>query len=131
MSNSVQVCPVITSIELLMAGFRELGVAIQDLRESKKELQMLENCAGQKVPVDYVVQNEAGDKIGISQKKSGEIEFVVQHEDRPSVKATLDRVTQAYARLKILDEVKQKGYRSVKEERLANGSIRLVVEKWQ
>ena len=30
-----------------------------------------------------------------------------------------------------LDEVKRKGYKSVKEEKLANGSIRLVVEKWR
>jgi hypothetical protein len=59
------------------------------------------------------------------------VEFVVQNENSSSVKATIDRVTQSYARLKILDEVKRRGYQTVKEEKLANGSIRLVVERWR
>ena len=83
------------------------------------------------IEVDYIMKNEVSEKIGIKTNSKGDVEFVVQNDKSPTVKQTIDKVTQAYARLKILDEVKRKGYQTVKEEKLANGSIRLVVEKWQ
>lgn len=131
MSNSINVVCLIKSMGLLMQGVKELGLAVNDLREANKEIRMLENCEGQKVEVDYVIKNEVGDKIGVRTNQEGNVEFVVQNDKSPTVKETVDKVTQAYARLKILDEVKRKGYKSVKEEKLANGSIRLVVEKWR
>ncbi len=131
MSNSINVVCLIKSMQLLMHGVKELGLAVNDLREANKEIRMLENCQGQKVEVDYVIKNEVGDKIGVRTNQEGNVEFVVQNDKSPTVKATVDKVTQAYARLKMLDEVKRKGYKSVKEEKLANGAIRLVVEKWR
>lgn len=131
MSNSVQIDCFINSIGLLMEAVRELGFAVNDLRAANKVMRVLENCQGEKVEVDYVIRNKTGDQIGVRTNPEGRVEFVVRDDQSPSVKATVDQVTQAYARLKILDEVKRKGYKSVKEEKLANGSIRLVVEKWR
>jgi len=82
------------------------------------------------VPVDYVIKNEVGEKIGVRTNQEGNVEFILQKETT-TAKATIDKATQAYARVKILDEVKRKGYQTIKEEKLANGSIRLVVEKWR
>ena len=131
MSNSINVVCLIKSVELLIEGAKQLGLAVSDLRQANEKIRELENCEGQKIKVDYVIQNEVGDKIGIRANQEGNVEFVVQNDNSPTVKATVDKVTQAYARLKILDEVKRKGYQQVKEEKLANGSIRLVVEKWR
>lgn len=130
MSNSVNVLCLIKSVELLIKGVVELGLAVQDLRDAQKEVRELENCEGQKVQVDYVITNEVGEKIGVKMSNEGNAEFVVNNDKSPTIKRTLDRVTQAYARLRILDEVKRKGYQKVKEEKLPNGSIRLVVERW-
>lgn len=121
----------IKSVELLIEGVKQLGLAVNDLRQANEKIRELENCEGQKVKVDYVIQNEVGDKIGVKATKEGNVEFVVQNDKSPTVKATIDKVTQAYARLKILDEVKRKGYQKVKEEKLPNGSIRMVVERWR
>ena len=131
MSSSVRVSCEIASMEMLIEGIISLGLAVRDLRQANEKIRELENCAGQKVKVDCVIENEVGDKIGIKKNAEGKVEFVVQNENSSSVKATIDRVTQSYARLKILDEVKRRGYQTVKEEKLANGSIRLVVERWR
>ena len=131
MSSSINVMCLINSVELLIEGVRQLGLAVSDLRQAEEKIRELENCKGQKVKVDYVIQNEVGDKIGVTTNQEGNVEFVVQDDKSLTVKATVDKVTQAYARLKILNEVKRKGYQKVKEEKLANGSIRLVVERWQ
>ena len=131
MSNSINVICLIKSVELLVKGVVELGLAVKDLRDAKKEIRELENCQGEKVQVDYIITNEVGDKIGVKTSKEGNAEFIVQDDKSPTVKNTIDKVAQAYARLKVLDEVKRKGYQKVKEEKLANGSIRLVVERWR
>lgn len=131
MSNSINVMCIIKSVDLLLKATKDLGLALSDLREASKEIKMLENCDGQMIEVDYIMKNEVNEKIGIKTNLKGDVEFVVQNDKSPTVKQTIDKVTQAYARLKILDEVKRKGYKTVKEEKLANGSIRLVVEKWQ
>ena len=131
MSNSINVMCLIKSVELLIEGLKQLGLAVSDLRQANEKISELENCEGQKIKVDYVIQNEVGDKIGIMTNQAGTVEFVVQNDKSPTVKATVNKATQAYARLKILDEVKRKGYQKVKEEKLANGSIRLVVERWR
>lgn len=134
MSGSVGVNCIILSISLLVEGLRELNDAIQveDVREKAGAEAQVEDCRGQKVKVDYVLRNKAGDRIGVREnKESKQVEFVVKDEEKASVKETINQATQAYARLKILNEVKARGYGKVKEEKLPNGAIRLVVERWR
>ena len=131
MSNSIHVVCLIKSIGTLMQGVQELGLAVNDLKNATEEMKQFENCQGEKVKVDYVIKNEVGEKIGVRTNQEGNVEFVVQNDKSPTVKSTIDKVTQAYSRIKVLDEVKRKGYQTVKEEKLANGSIRLVVERWR
>ncbi len=122
MSTSVTVDPVIGSIVLLIN-------AISDLQMARQEIKELETCHGKREVIDFAFQNEFGDTIGV-REKNGQVQLVTQT-DSPTVKQTLDKVKQAYARVKILDEVKRKGYQQVKEERLSDGSIRMVVQKWR
>lgn len=116
--------PQIASLALLLEGIKQLGLVAQEWRE-------LSDHPGQKCKVDYVVQNEQGDQIGLRLNKNGPVEFIVENPEKKSVQETLGKVKQMYVRLKVIDEVKRKGYQQVKEEKLPNGSIRLVVQKWQ
>lgn len=130
MSRSCEVSIIMSSLELLVQGITELSMANEDLRQLEEEKRYMKDCHGKKHVIDYRITNEHGDKIGIVQKEDGKVEFVSE-KDSATVKQTIDKVTQAYSRLKILNEVKKKGYKSVKEEKLPNGSIRIVVEKWR
>lgn len=134
MSNSVNVNCIVSSIGLMLEGITELGVALtaEDVRTKTGAEAQVENCAGEKVKVDYILKNKAGDKIGVRKNtETQKVEFVVKDENKASVKESIQAATQAYSRIKILNEVKQRGYGKVKEEKLANGSIRLVVERWR
>lgn len=134
MSGSVSVNCVVLSIQLLVDGIRELSDAMQveDVRQKTGAEAQVENCQGQKVKVDYVIRNKTGDRIGVREnKETKQVEFIARDENKASVKETVNQATQAYARLKILNEVKARGYGKVKEEKLPNGAIRLVVERWR
>lgn len=129
MSSSVTIEPLIGSISLLFTAIKDLQMANQDLRNAEKTLRQMKDHCGNTVEVDAVVTGTAGEKIGLKQTADGKIEFVTA--DPQKAQKSVDKITQAYARLKILDEVKKKGYQKVKEETLADGSVRLVVERWR
>lgn len=111
------------SLGLLLEGVRQLGLAIQETKE-------LLDAKGHACKVDYIIKTKQGDEIGVQTTATG-VNFVVAHPDKESVKTTMNEVKQVYSRLKILNSVKAKGYSQVKEEKLPDGSIRLVVQKWR
>jgi hypothetical protein len=108
------------AVPLLVSALSEVNCVLKEL----KELKTAEGCT---TKVDGVIETKDGERIGVRVKQGSPVEFVVT--DPKS--RTLNRINQAYARLKVLDEVKKKGYQKVKEEKLPNGSIRMVVERWR
>lgn len=106
-----------------------LGQALHDLHIARRELRELVDAKNQRHAVDYVFEAEGGRRIGVRERAEG-TELVVVG-DPAAVQGTLDRVRQAYARVKVIHEVKRQGYRLTKEERLPDGSLRVVVQKWQ
>lgn len=111
------------SIGLLLEGVRQLGMAIEETKQ-------LLDQKGHACKVDFIIKTKEGDEIGVQKTEAG-VSFVVAEPEKESVKASMNQVKQVYSRLKILNSVKQKGYNQVKEEKLADGSIRLVVQKWR
>lgn len=118
-------------IDLAIVSLASLIEAVKDLNLAREELKQLEDCKGVQRKVDFVIVNEVGERIGVAQTAEGQVEFVTQKAESKTAAATINQVKQAYARLRILDEVKRKGYQQVKQEKLADGSIRLVVQKWR
>lgn len=106
-----------------------LADALRELRVARRELRELVDARNERHAVDYVIEAEAGRRIGV-REKGDQTEFVVVG-DPAAVQPTLDRVRQAYARIKVIHEVKRQGYRIAKEERLPDGSLRVVVQRWQ
>jgi hypothetical protein len=124
MSNSVEMDCVVASIDMLLDSIRALSLA-------REELKVLRTNKGNEIKVDFVVKTEQGESIGVRSADNGVIEFIPENPESAGARTTINMIKQSYARIKILSEVKGKGYKSVKEEKLADGSIRLVVQKWQ
>jgi hypothetical protein len=111
---------------LLAEALVELKVARRELRE------LVDAKSGQRQAVDYVIEAAAGRRIGVRGKGDAtELVVVGGAGDVAAVQPTIDRVRQAYARVKVIHEVKRQGYRLAKEERLPDGSLRVVVQRWQ
>jgi Protein of unknown function (DUF1257) len=122
----------LTVIQTISAAALEAG-AMQETITVREEEDEIVDCVGKRIPVDLVLENAQGDRIGVKASQDGRtpLEFVFRDEQSATARQTIDRIRQAYARLQVIDQLKKKGYQQVKEERLPNGSIRLVVQKWR
>lgn len=118
-------------IELVAGLVSSLFDAIEELCLARKEMKELEDCHGKRVAVDYVIENQQGEKIGVRTNPAGNVEFVPQKPQSKATQETINQLKQTCAHLKVMDEVKRQGYQKVKEEKLPNGSIRLVVQRWR
>jgi hypothetical protein len=123
-SRSSEVSLVVTYLQTLVQACSELALAT-------RELKRLETTTGEILEVDFVVENKHGDKIGVKQTQSGEIKLMAADAQSVTACKTIDQMRQGYARIKIMEEVKRKGYQLAKEERLADGTVRMVVQRWQ
>lgn len=124
MGACIVVTPMIVSIELLGVALTELDLVLREIKDLREERRKLEGA-------EHAFRTQSGELVGVRKTKAGPLEFVVSNAHGIDVEQTLDRVKQAYARVKVLDEAKRKGYRSVKEEKCPDGTIKLVVERWQ
>lgn len=123
-SLSVEMDPGTVGMMLFVQGVLQLHCALQEIKRIEDEM-------GQIHEVEVAFKNEAGELIGLKKASDGKMELVAQNCKSASALETMRKVKQTYARLKILNEVKARGYQSVKEEKLANGSVRIVVQKWR
>ncbi len=112
-------------------NINELNDALRELRLVQRELVEFEDHQRRIHQVDFAIETEDGQFICVREVVDGHAEFILQ--DRGSKKqiATVNNIKQAYARLKILNQAKRQGYKNVKEEKLKDGSVRLVLEKWR
>ena len=127
MSNSVSLMCAIKltreGVGMIIEGVRELNMEVE---ENKK----IVNCEGITEKVDLLITNEEGQKIGVRKDEDGNASFILEEKESEEMLKTINKIRQRYSKIKIMNEVRKKGYNSVKEEVLSNGKIRLVVEKW-
>ena len=129
MSASVHYSVLIEGVGMVIETFRELKTA-------QEELDRLNNAAYNKKGVEYkeweaVVELVKNAPIRV--KKSENDEMCIEPVDEKNKQAvdSVKKVKQIYSRIKVLNSLKKKGYDKVKEQKLPDGSIRLVVQKWQ
>jgi hypothetical protein len=120
-----------SEIDLVVLFLGALAKAVQEIGLAREEIKSLETECGEKVTVDFVVRNEQGDRIGVKQTESGEIHLIAANPSSASSTKTLGQIKQTYARIQVLEEVQRKGYRLAKEEKMADGTVRMVVQRWQ
>tara|TARA_B100000925_G_C22010652_1_gene476225 strand:+ start:6455 stop:6868 length:414 start_codon:yes stop_codon:yes gene_type:complete len=110
-------------IAILTQGIQELNYAIAKEKE-------LVDCDNQVKKVDLLIQTIDGKEIGAIQTEEG-IEFVTKDLECAITQDAIKKIKQRYSKYLVLHELKHKGYEKIKEERLPNGAIRMVVEKWE
>ena len=79
-----------------------------------------------KSKVDLLIKTIDGRNWGDSNPDG--IEFITKDLDCAIIKS-IKKIKQG--KYLVLHELKHKGYEKIKEERLPNGAIRMVVEKWE
>jgi hypothetical protein len=129
MSASARYGVLMEGIGLVMDAFRELKAA-------QEELDRIQSVAYDKNGIEnenWETEIELIKNAPIKIKKSGGKEICIEPVDETNVAAveSVKKVKQIYSRIKVLNDLKKKGYDKVKEEKLPDGSIRLVVQKWQ
>jgi hypothetical protein len=82
--------------------------------------------------VDLVVRDEHGTKVGVKvDEKTGRAHFVGHEDEAQRGTSVVQRIAQRYAYSKTLGELKRKGYEIAKEERQADGTIKVVAQRWR
>lgn len=122
--------------DLVIDGIIELFDSLNELQLSKRELEKLQTAShdeqGNELDeweTEISLIENAPMRISRTQDQQICIEPVdVNNQDAVD---SVNKVRQAYSRIKVINQLKQKGYDKVKEEKLPDGSIRLVVQKWQ
>lgn len=113
------------------------GVGLACLTEGIKELNYayekegeLVACDNQIHQVDLLIKTLEGKVIGVVEKEDG-LEFIAKDLNCAITQAAIKKIQQKYSKYRMLHELQSKGYKKIKEEKLPNGSIRMVVEKWE
>ncbi len=128
MSASAEYLIIINGISILADAFRELRVAQSELDKIDEIAKDIENQRAEnwKTTIRY-----ADDVELIVSKKDKEICIEPADPKHPKALETVNKIKQVYSKIKVLNDLKKKGYDKVKEEKLPDGSIRFVVQKWQ
>lgn len=117
-------------VDLVMLSANFILEAAQEFFATRRELREIETVRGRQA-VDFALETKEGQLIGVRQEQNGELTMVPAKDASPQTVKQVANIKQRYSQLRVLDEVKRRGFNCVKEERLPNGSIRLVVQKWQ
>ena len=124
MSQHVGIVIAVQGIAMLLQVVAELGV---QYRAEKK----LRTADGASHDVDYVVKDgeaEVGVKVD---EKTEKVTLIPKDCDAGPGKALAGRIAQRWAYSKAVGELKRKGYAVAKEEKQADGSVRVVMQRWR
>ena len=140
MMSSESVCSLeINALSILIQSIGEISEEIKNLEslrelEKEKQLSLKKNneiVSEQSQEWEIALETVKNKKIILKKEKNKAIEIKPENPRDLNVLQICDKIKQTYARIKVLNDLKQKGYTNVKEEKLPNGSIRLVVQKWR
>jgi hypothetical protein len=126
MSHFSQIKTKIRNLPALQSALTDLGVNWKDDAES------IRGYRGQKQKAALVVEQENGYDVGF-RWNGQEYELVADMEfwqQAWSVERFLSKVTQRYAYHTVLNTAQSQGFQVAEESKAADGSIRLVVQRW-
>lgn len=134
MSTCITVSPPLSGadcVPLIGVGMSLLTSGICELNYACELNQQMKNCEGKIVAVDLLIKNLQGEQIGVKVNKNGNAEFILEDVKSVSALESIKQIRQRYSKNKVLYELQQVGYKNIKQEKLSNGNIRIVVEKWE
>jgi hypothetical protein len=120
-----------TGIEVVVVG---VGVLLECIAEIGAEVQrqkQMQDAEGTTHEVDYVVRDGEAE-VGVQvDRKTEKVRLIPRDCEAGKGKALAGRIAQRYAYSKALGELKRKGYTVSKEEKQADGTIRVVMQRWR
>jgi hypothetical protein len=122
----------VISMTVPIIGMAELLQTVVALSLVQTTAESFETEDGETHAVDLVVADQAGTQVGVKvDQKSGEATFIAHdHRDRRG-SALIGRIAQRHAYSRVMEELKRKGYQIAREEKLKDGSIKLVAQRWR
>ncbi|WP_310486946.1 DUF1257 domain-containing protein [Chamaesiphon sp. VAR_69_metabat_338] len=127
MSHFSNIKTKIRNVESLTAALTDLGI------EWKTGPQPVRGYRGDTRTAAVVIQQENGYDIGFSDNGNHEYELIADlqfWEQNWSVDRFLNQITQRYAYHTVLTEATKQGFQVVEECDRQDGSIKLVVQRW-
>jgi hypothetical protein len=124
MSQNVSILVAVQGLAMLFQVIAELGA---EHRAEKK----MRAADGTTHDVDYVVSDgkaEVGVKVDAKTEK---VTLIPKDCDAGPGKQLAGRIAQRWAYSKAVGELKRKGYAVAKEEKQADGSVRVVMQRWR
>jgi hypothetical protein len=120
-------------IEIIVVGMAALVQAVVDCGlEYAASRQTLTTDDGAKHTVDLIVRDEHGATVGVQlDAKTQAAKFIAKDCHGQKGKALAGRIAQRYATSRAIEELRQKGYQLVKEEKQRDGSVKLVASRWK
>jgi hypothetical protein len=122
MSHFTRIRTKLTDIHTVQQALEELGYTIQSGR--------VRGYGGQEAEADLVVDTETGYDIGFRQEGGAVVMVADLWGLRINREEFLNRVTQQYAYLTVVEQAKEQGWQMTTEENQEDGSIRLVLQRW-
>lgn len=121
MSQGVEIVVLVQGLAALFDAIAEAGA---EIRQQKK----LRTAHGE-AEVDYVVTDASGAEVGVTvDQKTERATFV--HSDARG-RALAGRIAQRYAYSRVTEELKRKGYQVAREEKLSDGTVKVVLSRWR
>jgi hypothetical protein len=116
-------------IVLLVQGLAALLQAVAEAGAEYRAQKKLQTADGKVHDVDYVAADASGAEVGM--KVDPRTERVALVHSGEAGKALAGRIQQRYAYSRVLEELKRKGYQLAKEERQADGTVKVVLQRWR
>jgi hypothetical protein len=124
MSQSTGIVIVIQGIALLVQVVAELGL-------ERLEQRKMQTADGTTHDVDHVVTDGKAE-VGVQvDRKTQKVTLLPKDCDAGPGKALAGRIAQRWAYSKAVGELKRKGYSVAKEEKQADGTVRVVMQRWR
>ncbi|WP_017718567.1 DUF1257 domain-containing protein [Kamptonema formosum] len=126
MSHFSQIKTQIRNLTSLQAALSDLGI---DWKAGPKEVR---GYRGQTHSAEVVIEQENGYDVGF-RWNGAEYELVADlqfWQQAPSVDRFLNMVTQRYAYHTVVGESSKQGFQLAEQQKNADGSIRLVLQRW-
>ncbi len=126
MSHFSQIKTQIRDLTALQAALTDLDI------HWKSGPQPVRGYRGQTSTAEIVIEQENGYDIGFSQNQ-GQYELVADlqyWQQSLSVEGFLRQITQRYAYNTVLQETSRQGFQVAEQQQQADGSIRLVLQRW-
>lgn len=122
MSHFTRVRTQLRDIETVQRALEDLGYTVEN--------GVVRGYGGQRAVADLVVRTDSGYDIGFRQEGDAVVLVADFWGLRINREDFLKKVTQRYAYLTVVDQATAQGWQTMTEEVMADGSVRLVMQRW-